>query len=64
MPGSLPITESLFPTLLYFHKVGNNDPVIGKLSDIHAGLRGNSVRMAAAPAKVQIFHDWQSLYYR
>jgi alpha-glucoside transport system ATP-binding protein len=63
--GNVRFTEALGEvTLLYFHKVGNNDSVIGKLPGIHAGLRGNFVRIAAAPAKVQIFHDGQSLYYR
>ncbi|MDO7685439.1 MAG: ABC transporter ATP-binding protein, partial [Loktanella sp.] len=51
-------------TLLYFYKVGDNDSVIGKLQGIHKGLRGTSVRMTADPAKVQIFHNGQSLYYR
>ena len=63
--GKVNFTEALGEvTLLYFTKVGNNDAVIGKLPGIHADLRGNTVRMAAAPAKVQIFHNGQSLYYR
>ena len=63
--GKVNITEALGEvTLLYFDKVGDNDSVIGKLPGIHAGLRGTSVRMHAAPAKVQLFHNGQSLYYR
>ena len=63
--GKVNITEALGEvTLLYFDKVGNNDAVVGKLPGIHGDLRGKSVRMAAAPAKVQIFHNGQSLYYR
>ena len=63
--GKVNITEALGEvTLLYFDKVGNNDAVIGKLPGIHAGLRRKTVRMAAAPEKVQIFHDGKSLYYR
>ncbi len=63
--GKVTFTEALGEvTLLYFAKVGDNDAVIGKLPGIHADLRGTSVRMAATPAKVQIFHDGQSLYYR
>lgn len=63
--GKVNITEALGEvTLLYFDKVGDNDAVIGKLPGIHADLRGKSVRMAAAPEKVQIFHNGQSLYYR
>ena len=63
--GKVKITEALGEvTLLYFDKVGDNDSVIGKLQGIHTGLRGTSVRMTADPAKVQIFHNGQSLYYR
>jgi len=63
--GKVNFTEALGEvTLLYFAKVGNNDAVIGKLPGIHADLRGNTVRMAAAPEKVQIFANGQSLYYR
>jgi len=63
--GKVNITEALGEvTLLYFDKVGDNDAVIGKLPGIHKELRGKSVRMAAAPEKVQIFHNGQSLYYR
>ena len=63
--GKIKITEALGEvTLLYFDKVGDNDSVIGKLQGIHKGLRGTSVRMTADPAKVQIFHNGQSLYYR
>ncbi|WP_322893684.1 MULTISPECIES: sn-glycerol-3-phosphate ABC transporter ATP-binding protein UgpC [unclassified Yoonia] len=63
--GKVNITEALGEvTLLYFDKVGDNSAVIGKLPGIHADLRGKSVRMAASPAKVQIFANGQSLYYR
>ncbi len=63
--GRVNITEALGEvTLLYFDKVGENDAVVGKLAGIHTGLRGTSVRMSADPAKVQIFHNGQSLYYR
>ena len=63
--GKVNITEALGEvTLLYFDKVGDNNAVIGKLPGIHADLRGKSVRMAAAPEKVQIFANGQSLYYR
>ena len=63
--GKVNITEALGEvTLLYFEKDGDNDPVIGKLPGIHGDLRGKSVRVSAAPEKVQIFHEGQSLYYR
>ncbi len=63
--GKVNITEALGEvTLLYFDKVADNDAIIGKLPGIHADLRGKSVRMAADPSKVQVFHNGQSLYYR
>ncbi|MDB9838521.1 sn-glycerol-3-phosphate ABC transporter ATP-binding protein UgpC [bacterium] len=63
--GKVKFTEALGEvTLLYFDKVGDNDSVIGKLPGIHKDLRGTNVRMTADPAKVQIFHNGQSLYYR
>ena len=63
--GKVNITEALGEvTLLYFDKIADNDAVIGKLPGIHAYLRGKSVRMAADPSKVQVFHNGQSLYYR
>ena len=63
--GKVNITEALGEvTLLYFDKVGDQEAVIGKLPGIHADLRDKSVRVGADPAKVQIFHEGKSLYYR
>jgi len=63
--GKVNITEALGEvTLLYFDKVDGADSVIGKLQGIHAGMRGKTVRMTADPAKVQLFHEGQSLLYR
>ena len=63
--GTVNFTEALGEvTILYFNKLGDNDAVIGKLPGIHADLRGKSVRMTADPAKVQIFNNGRSLYYR
>ena len=63
--GKVNITEALGEvTLLYFEKQDDNEAVIGKLPGIHADLRGNTVRMAATPEKVQVFHNGKSLYYR
>lgn len=63
--GTVNITEALGEvTLLYFERVGDNEPVIGKLPGIHNELRRQTVRLNADPAKVQIFHNGQSLYYR
>jgi alpha-glucoside transport system ATP-binding protein len=63
--GKVNITEALGEvTLLYFEPQGENDPVIGKLSGIHKGLRGNEVELTADPAKVHVFMNTQSLLYR
>jgi len=63
--GAVNFTEALGEvTILYFDKVGDNDAVIGKLAGIHPDLRGKTVRMTAAPEKVQVFHNGRSLYYR
>ena len=63
--GKVNITEALGEvTLLYFEPQGQADPVIGKLPGIHAGLRGNSVRLGASPDKVHVFHNGTSLLYR
>ena len=63
--GKVKISEALGEvTLLYFDKVGDNTSVIGKLPGIHTDLRGKAVRMSAEPAKVQIFNNGRSLYYR
>ncbi len=63
--GKVGIVEALGEvTLLYFEPVGDNDPVIAKLSGIHKELRGQSVSLTADPSKVHLFHDTQSLLYR
>ena len=54
-------------TQLYFEPPkpeGDTDTVIAKLPGIHADLRGKSLRFGADQAKVQIFHNGHSLYYR
>ena len=63
--GNVNFTEALGEvTLLYFERIGDNEPVIGKLPGIHADLRGKTVCLNADPSKVQVFHNGQSLYYR
>ena len=63
--GRVSFTEALGEvTLLYFEDAGDNATVIGKLSGIHADLRGKTVRMGAVPEKVHLFHNGQSLFYR
>jgi len=61
--GKVNFTEALGEvTLLYFEKVGEADPVIGKLPGIHE-QRGKTMRLGASPDKVQVFLDGRSLYY-
>jgi len=63
--GTVDFTEALGEvTLLYFQKEGAAHPVIAKLPGIHAGLRGQEVRLGAAPEKVHVFADGVSLLYR
>ncbi len=63
--GKVDITEALGEvTLLYFEKVADADPVIGKLAGIHSDLRGTSVKLGAKPEKVHVFKDGESLLYR
>jgi alpha-glucoside transport system ATP-binding protein len=63
--GKVGITEALGEvTLLYFEKQGDAHAVIGKLPGIHSGLRGNTVRLGADPAKVHLFAGGTSLLYR
>ncbi len=63
--GKVAITEALGEvTLLYFEAEAGVDPVIAKLPGIHRDMRGKSVSLACDPAKVQIFHEGKSLYYR
>jgi alpha-glucoside transport system ATP-binding protein len=63
--GKVNILEALGEvTLLYFGKVDGADAVIGKLPGIHKEVRGKTVRLTADPAKVQVFNNGQSLYYR
>jgi alpha-glucoside transport system ATP-binding protein len=63
--GKVNITEALGEvTLLYFNPEGDAEPVIAKLPGIHADVRGQTVRLTADPAKVQVFHNGKSLYYR
>ncbi|NCO21537.1 MAG: sn-glycerol-3-phosphate ABC transporter ATP-binding protein UgpC [Rhodobacterales bacterium] len=63
--GKVGIVEALGEvTLLYFEKVGDADPVLGKLPGIHSGLRGRNVRLGATPDKVHVFLKGESLLYR
>ncbi len=63
--GKVAITEALGEvTLLYFERVDNADPVVGKLAGIHSNLRGRNVKLGATPQKVHVFRDGGSLLYR
>ncbi len=63
--GTVNFTEALGEvTILYFNKIGDNDAILAKLPGIHGDLRGKAVKLSADPAKVQIFHNGQSLWYR
>ncbi|SFR17082.1 ABC transporter ATP-binding protein [Poseidonocella sedimentorum] len=63
--GRVDILEALGEvTVLYFEHDASHEPVIGKLPGIHGDLRGDTVRLTAAPEKVQVFHNGKSLYYR
>jgi alpha-glucoside transport system ATP-binding protein len=64
--GKVKFTEALGEvTLLYFEtKMGSGEPIVGKLPGIAGSLRGTTIKLTAAPEKVQIFHNGKSLYYR
>ncbi len=63
--GTVNFTEALGEvTILYFDQTEQGGAVIGKLPGIHGDLRGTTVRLAAVPEKVQIFHKGKSLWYR
>ncbi|WP_425100063.1 ABC transporter ATP-binding protein [Tropicibacter sp. S64] len=63
--GKVEITEALGEvTLLYFEKQGGAQAVIGKLPGIHREVRGQTVRLTAAPEKVHLFAEGKSLLYR
>ena len=64
--GRVEISENLGEvTLLYFErKTPDSDPVIGKLAGIHTGVRDTTLRLTAAPSKVHVFRNGESLRYR
>ncbi|RMD95217.1 MAG: ABC transporter ATP-binding protein [Alphaproteobacteria bacterium] len=51
-------------TVLYFRPEHGRDAVLAKLPGVHADLRGRTVRLAAEPAKVHLFHEGRSLLWR
>ena len=65
LEGKVDITEALGEvTLLYFVPENGRNPIVAKLPGIHHQMRGKTVKLAADPAKVQVFMDGKSLHYR
>lgn len=63
--GRVDITEALGEvTLLYFEAPEDHPQVIAKIPGTHATLRGQRVRISAAPEKVHLFSDGKSLRKR
>ncbi|WP_299602299.1 sn-glycerol-3-phosphate ABC transporter ATP-binding protein UgpC [uncultured Tateyamaria sp.] len=63
--GKVDFTEALGEvTILYFEAPEGEQAVLAKMPGIHKDLRGKSVKVTAAPEKVQLFSNGQSLYYR
>lgn len=66
--GSVQIAEALGEvTLLYFETPKSDEDtnaIIAKLPGIHKSMRGKKAHLTANPAKVHLFHNGQSLYYR
>ncbi|SLN14972.1 ABC transporter ATP-binding protein [Pseudooctadecabacter jejudonensis] len=66
--GTVQIAEALGEvTLLYFEPPKADDDtktVIAKMPGIHKSMRGQEVHLTADPAKVHLFSNGKSLYYR
>ncbi len=64
--GDVDLIEALGEvTVLYFKPDSPGAaPVLAKLSGIHSGLRGKTVKLTVDPAKVHLFANGQSLLYR
>ncbi len=63
--GKVMITEALGELTVLHVERGNGDKeFLAKLPGIHSDLRGKSVKLAADPTKVHLFHDGRSLLYR
>ena len=63
--GTVDLTEALGEvTLLYFGTRGQGTPVVAKLPGIRPGIKGQPVRLTAAPDTMHLFHEGRSLLYR
>lgn len=51
-------------TLLYLEDDQNKQSLIAKLSGIHRGMRGNTVKLTTQSAKMHLFHNGQSMRKR
>ena len=62
--GRIDYTEALGDvTLLYFHHESQDIGVTAKLPGIHMDLRDKVVKVKAAPEKVHLFHQGQSMHH-
>ncbi len=65
LDGTVDVVEALGEvTLLYFVAERGHEPLIAKLPGIHADLKGQTVRLTAAPEKVHLFADGLSMRAR
>ncbi|WP_296420506.1 TOBE domain-containing protein, partial [Pseudooctadecabacter sp.] len=66
--GTVEIAEALGEvTLLYFETPKSDEDtnaVIAKMPGIHKSMRGQAAQLTADPAKVHLFANGKSLYYR
>ncbi|WP_341368111.1 sn-glycerol-3-phosphate ABC transporter ATP-binding protein UgpC [Yoonia sp. BS5-3] len=64
--GTVSFSEALGEvTLVYFEGTApDQNTVIAKLPGVHANVRGQDMALTADPAKVQVFHDGRSMYFR
>ena len=63
--GTVSFSEALGEvTLLYFGDQNQDGAVICKLPGVHPNPRGQTMALTADPAKVQVFHQGKSLYFR
>jgi len=62
LTGQVDFTEALGEvTLLYFAAAEGEDAVIAKLPGVQRNMRGQRVSVTAAPDKVHLFHNGQSM---
>ena len=62
LDGVVDIVEALGEvTLLYFVPERGHEPLIAKLTGVHTGLRGQTVKLTADPDKVHLFADGLSM---